>query len=287
LRLLGGGPLGEERRASSADLGTQRRVALQPLGRGTSQEDERLLLRPGRRLGATLGAEDGQTCRRRRFRFGEDGGLVGVEGCAVILLQEGDGGAEIDEPGNEGMHGAGLVAQARGGSMGQPKDPPPLGCDPWWWYSASNAVTDQTRRPDAVDKAVALLAMRERTRHELAQALHARGYSPAELETAVDRVAALGYLDDRRVAARRAEQLLAGGYGRAVVLRKLLGQGVDALVADEVLRRAIDAGHDEEKAARALLVSRRLSGPRGARFLARRGFDEALIRRLLDLGDGE
>ena len=139
---------------------------------------------------------------------------------------------------------------------------------------------------DPVTRAVTLLAARERTRHELARALSSRGYAEAEVEAALERVAALGYLDDTRVASQRAQRMLSEGRSRADAVRRLLGQGVDSSLAEEVIRREAEAcGQTDEASARALLLSRRLLGPKAARFLASRGFDEALIRRLVGLAD--
>lgn len=135
-------------------------------------------------------------------------------------------------------------------------------------------------------KAVALLAVRERTREELSGALLSRGYEPAEVNAALERVKALGYLDDARVASARAGRLLSQGNSRAEVTRKLLVQGVEEALATATVQREAEAsGQNDEAVARALLSARRLTGPRAARFLARRGFDEELIGRLVDLGD--
>jgi SOS response regulatory protein OraA/RecX len=137
-----------------------------------------------------------------------------------------------------------------------------------------------------VTKAVALLAVRERTREELSGALLSRGYEPAEVNAALERVKALGYLDDARVASARAGRLLSQGNSRAEVTRKLLVQGVEEALATATVQREAEAsGQNDEAVARALLSARRLTGPRAARFLARRGFDEELIGRLVDLGD--
>lgn len=133
---------------------------------------------------------------------------------------------------------------------------------------------------------MALLAVRERTREELSGALLSRGYEPAEVNAALERVKALGYLDDARVASGRAGRLLSQGNSRAEVTRKLLVQGVEEALATATVQREAEAsGQNDEAVARALLSARRLTGPRAARFLARRGFDEELIGRLVDLGD--
>lgn len=135
--------------------------------------------------------------------------------------------------------------------------------------------------PTAYERAVALLARRERTRAALRAALLARGHPEAEVDEALGRVQALGYLDDARVALARAKRELAAGRGRADVARRLSAQGVDEALAARATRDAgVEQGHDDEAAARALLKKRGLSGPKAARLLASRGFDEALVRRV-------
>jgi hypothetical protein len=46
---------------------------------------------------------------------------------------------------------------------------------------------------------------------------------------------------------------------------------------------AEEVGQDDETAARALLEKRRLRGPKAARLLLARGFEETLVRRLTGL----
>ena len=135
-------------------------------------------------------------------------------------------------------------------------------------------------------KAVALLALRERSRAELTRALSSRGFAQADVETALARVVALGYLDDGRVAAARAARLLGEGKSRGEIERRLSGQGIEPTLAQKAVRSQAEAsGQSDEATARALLTARHLGGPKAARFLARRGFDEALIRRLVGLDD--
>lgn len=139
---------------------------------------------------------------------------------------------------------------------------------------------------DAVTKAVALLSARERSRAQLESALRARGYSECDVVTAVERMQALGYLDDARVAAVRARQGLAEGRSQRDVARRLTAQGLEeglALGAVEVAARA--AGTDDETAARKLVAQRRVVGAKAARLLASRGFEEEVIRRVVDLGE--
>lgn len=105
---------------------------------------------------------------------------------------------------------------------------------------------------------------------------------------ALDRVAALGYLDDGRVAAAKAEAWLSQGWGPAAVLAKLEAVGVVGAAASGAVAQARELlGYDEATAAATLLGKRRLQGVKAARLLGARGFDEALAARLSGVDGGE
>lgn len=131
-----------------------------------------------------------------------------------------------------------------------------------------------------------MLAAREKTEAQLRAALARRGYPPAEIDEAVARLLELGFLDDRRAAEALARAGLSAHQSRAATARKLGALGL----ADDVATAAVEAtarelGQLDEHAARALLARRRLTGVKAARFLAGRGFDEALIRAVVGLDD--
>jgi SOS response regulatory protein OraA/RecX len=141
-------------------------------------------------------------------------------------------------------------------------------------------------RVEVTKKAVELLRAREKTAQQLAQALQTRGYDEPEVARALEHVRRLGYLDDARVAASRARQGLEDRRSRGEVARRLEAQGIDPAVAREAVAvAAAEAGQSDEGSARALLAARKVTGAKAARLLASRGFDEALIRKLVDLGD--
>jgi regulatory protein len=134
----------------------------------------------------------------------------------------------------------------------------------------------------ALDHAKKLLAGRERTEAQLRAALARKGFGVEEIDEAIHQLKALRFLDDRRAAEAHARTAFAAKQSRAAVTRKLGALGVaDAVAEGAVERVASDVGHDDEAAARALLTRRRLTGVKAARFLAGRGFDEELIRRLV------
>lgn len=138
----------------------------------------------------------------------------------------------------------------------------------------------------AWEAAVAFLAMRARSSEEIRRRLRQQRFSPAEIEAAITRLAAAGYLNDAAFAqqwarARQERQ----GLGPTRLARELKAKGVgDAEVADALasLREERDV---REVAAEA--AARRLKGLRGlppevarrrlAAYLERRGFSAEVI----------
>lgn len=127
----------------------------------------------------------------------------------------------------------------------------------------------------ARERALRLLAYRERTEAELRSRLMDDGYSAATVESTVTRLLDTGLLDDRRFAEQTARVLVEGrGYGRGRALRSLRRSGLDEELATESLDAyaPVDAEPD-----RALRAARRAVRPGdtvdrlGAR-LVRRGF---------------
>jgi SOS response regulatory protein OraA/RecX len=78
---------------------------------------------------------------------------------------------------------------------------------------------------------------------------------------------------------------LVEGRSATDVTRRLTTQGLAEDVAEAAVDAEVEAtGHDDEAAARALVLKRKLVGVKAARFLASRGFDEDVILRVVDLG---
>lgn len=144
------------------------------------------------------------------------------------------------------------------------------------------------RTPTALEHGKKLLAVRERTEAQLRAALERKAYPADEVDAAIAQLQRLRFLDDRRAAESLARTQLTAHQSRAATLRKLESIGVDAAQAEIAVREvAAEVRHGDEAAARALLRKRGLSGLKAARFLAGRGFDEALIRKLVPGLDGE
>jgi regulatory protein len=129
-----------------------------------------------------------------------------------------------------------------------------------------------TAAEDAFELAVRALRARDRTTAELARRLEGRGVGEEEREAALERLARLGYLDDARVAQRRAAELAERGSGDALIRHDLEGRGVDA---DAVEAALASLAPERERAAR--VVSARGASPRTARYLASRGFGEDAV----------
>lgn len=134
----------------------------------------------------------------------------------------------------------------------------------------------------AFDHAAKLLAGRDKTRAQLAQALERKGFDAGAIADALARAGALGWLDDARVARRRAADGLRDGWAGEALLAKLVASGLEDRIAAQAIAAAIDElGWVALDAARALLGKRRLEGAKAARFLASRGFGEDVVERLV------
>jgi regulatory protein len=137
-------------------------------------------------------------------------------------------------------------------------------------------------RLDALTQATKLLAGRDKSRAQLRAALLQRGYDDEETDAALQRAAELGYLDDARVAERKAREALDDGWAGEVLVAKLVAVGLEESVAQRAVDEAIGAtGWDALKAARKLAERKKLEGEKAARFLASRGFEEDVISRLV------
>jgi len=144
---------------------------------------------------------------------------------------------------------------------------------------------------DPVDVGLRLLGRREHSRAELSAKLAARGFEDADVDRALDRLQAMGALDETRFAEQFINMRLRQGYGPARIRSELSQRGVDAATFDVQRAAAEEANDDAHWAARAEETRRRRFGAgipseyaeraRQARFLERRGFSAAHIARVL------
>lgn len=162
-------------------------------------------------------------------------------------------------------------------------------------------MLDSDAGPDADPVAVAreialrLLDVRDRTRHELEQALVKKRVPPEATREVLDRLAELGFIDDRRVAVATFDAQQRRLRSSRALRQELRTKGVDAELIDAAAD-AVDDGTDEA-VARALVAKRLpsvLRLPHQVRYrrlagqLARRGFAPGVISRVLrELPRGE
>jgi regulatory protein len=133
------------------------------------------------------------------------------------------------------------------------------------------------------------LGIRSRSEAEVRLFLHHRGFSKPAIETAVQRLVSLNYLNDQVFARYWALARAQGhGYGPLRIDQELRFKGIAPLVIREILRETFGQV-DEAAEARRLLTKRfkgeRLKEPKVARraaaFLQRRGYSGRVIRDLL------
>ena len=154
-----------------------------------------------------------------------------------------------------------------------------------------------TERSDDVDgareAALKLLDRARRTRQDLSRRLRDKGFAAPAIETALERLAAVGLVDD----AEYARAWLAGRWGRRPSGWRRLQQELRVKVCRTRRSRsaraeltARDDAPDEESAARKVVeqamrrmarLEPRVRQQRLYGLLARRGFDGDLIRRVL------
>ena len=138
------------------------------------------------------------------------------------------------------------------------------------------------QKPDALTQLTRLLASTDKTRAQLVQGLTRRGYSEDEIAAALDRAQALGYLDDTRIAQRKAVEALEDGWAGEALLARLVQSGLEEATARGAIKDAIaQTGWKPLDAARELARSRKLAGAKGARFLASRGYEEDVVERVI------
>src|SRR5262249_34996940 len=134
-----------------------------------------------------------------------------------------------------------------------------------------------------------LLGVHAHFRRQLASKLSRRGYEHEEVESALDRLTAQGYLDDAKLAAQvAADRVVRAGEGARRGRAERARRGADAGVIEEAVSGAIPT--DDREAA---LETARRHLARGAakrrdvlaRYLDRKGFSErAILRALRELG---
>jgi SOS response regulatory protein OraA/RecX len=139
---------------------------------------------------------------------------------------------------------------------------------------------DAAEPASARERALRLLAYRDRASEELRGRLAQDGYSPPVAAAVIADLLRVGVLDDARFAASTVRVLATvRGYGRTRVLRELQARGVDPSISTAALAEHLS---DDDEAASALRLARAFAARPGADVgrlaarLVRKGFRPAL-----------
>ena len=125
---------------------------------------------------------------------------------------------------------------------------------------------------DALELAYRALRVRDRSERELDERLAARGVSEDARGQALETLRRTGLVDDHRFAERRASALAGRGAGNGLIRHELSSAGV----ADAVVEEALAALDPELERAR-MVVERRGTGARTARYLSGKGFADDVV----------
>jgi regulatory protein len=123
--------------------------------------------------------------------------------------------------------------------------------------------------PDPVDLAARALRHRDRSRRQVDERLARAGVEEAARAEALDKLERVGYVDDARYAAARAESLAGREFGDAAILHQLVADGVARELAEETL-----AGLEPEADRARRLVAAHGRTARTAGRLQRKGFSQ-------------
>ena len=141
--------------------------------------------------------------------------------------------------------------------------------------------------PSLLQRAVALLALREHSRAELAGKLRRRlaeGEDDAAVECVLDELQRRGLLSEERYAAA-VVRTRSARYGNARLKQELKARGVPGATADAALSSAPASEFERAKTVWmrrfGVLPTSLAERARQVRFLQSRGFDSAVVRRLL------
>ena len=154
---------------------------------------------------------------------------------------------------------------------------------------AFDAFLSERSYPFAMEKAVALLAMRPRTQQEIADALRKNAYPARTIARVMARLDDAGYINDTNFAEQWAASRTGKGMGARRIRMELRRKGVDGDAIDEALS-SID--EDEMlsgalKAARKAASGKDISDPKDRQkvlaALARRGYGYSEAKQALDM----
>lgn len=136
----------------------------------------------------------------------------------------------------------------------------------------------------AMNRALRLLAHRERSTAELASRLAEDGYPVPVVESVTSRLAGYGYLDDARFVLAYVCSKRNSGWGRDRVVRALSEQGVQPEVSDPIVDSQLPETSEVDRACEviaALDVADRKAYEKGLRRLVSRGYSYEVARAAL------
>lgn len=153
--------------------------------------------------------------------------------------------------------------------------------------AAHEAFIRERSYPYAMEKAVALLAMRSRTERELREALRLAAYQEAVIERVIERMSEAGYVDDAGFAKGWASSRTSKSMGARRIRMELRQKGV----AQETIEETLSALNEDDlfegamKAARKAAHGKDPSSPADRQkitaALLRRGYDYSAARRAI------
>lgn len=130
----------------------------------------------------------------------------------------------------------------------------------------------QPQASDPIDLAARALRHRDRSRRQIDDRLARAGVEDDRRADALDALERIGYVDDARFAAGRAESLADRGFGDEAIRALLTADGVRSDAVDGAV-----AGLEPEVDRAAAIVTSLGASPRTAARLARKGFGEEAV----------
>jgi regulatory protein len=164
--------------------------------------------------------------------------------------------------------------------------------------SLANRVAVEAAALHTFDRALAMLAARPRAARDLERMLVRKGEPAEHVAAAIARLVTLGILDDAQYARQFIRAKISGaGLSRRRLQSELWRRGVardviDAALAEVLVEDEVDEAAQIARVAEKKLRTLRSADPATTRrrlyaFLARRGYDSAAIRRVMDSLPGD
>ena len=158
-------------------------------------------------------------------------------------------------------------------------------CEPGDFTAAHQTMQNDKPLPSIRDKALAYLARREHTPHELAGKLQHAGYAEDDIKTVVDELSQRGWLSSQRFAENYVTQKQAR-FGNQKLAYELRQRGVEESVVQQTLAEAketeLERAREVWRKKFGVLPSDQKEKARQIRFLQSRGFSLQVILQAID-----